>query len=208
MTHTLHRRGTRESLSKDYVFLMMPSKDVNHENSAPKLRKFFRLAQKNGSVKIGNCRNGNEYYLGSEEKVIEAVEDRAVIQAVFNDKNKVINMMKDLKKEDIGLSVVVSGLLDEVDDCCEKSGLQRHTVNQSMGIWGNKEELPSEKTLELNTMCGHGMVTVNLINDIIDKIEKGKISIEDGAEELFKPCMCGIFNTKRAEELLKEITNI
>ena len=37
MTHTLHRAGSEQSLSDDFVVLMMPSKDINHEGSAPKL---------------------------------------------------------------------------------------------------------------------------------------------------------------------------
>ena len=206
MTHTLHRRGSLESLSKDYIFLMMPSKDINHVDSAPKLRRFFKLALKNGCVKIGDCRSGNQYYQGGIDKIIENVEDRAVIHAVFDDKQKVINMLKVLQKENLGLSVVLSGLIDEADNCCRKAGLQRHTVEHSLGIWGKTALLPDEEILEINTMCGHGMVTVNLINDVIDRIKKGKLAIEKGAEELFKPCMCGIFNTKRAEKLLRDIT--
>ena len=31
MSHTLHRVGTEENLKHDFVFLCMPSKDINHE---------------------------------------------------------------------------------------------------------------------------------------------------------------------------------
>ncbi len=41
MTHTLHRVGSRENLQKDWVFLCMPSKDINHVGSGPKLRRFL-----------------------------------------------------------------------------------------------------------------------------------------------------------------------
>ena len=205
MTHTLHRRGSVENLSNDYIFLMMPSKDINHIDSAPKLRRFFKLALKNGCISIGDCRSGNQYHQGGIDKIVENVEDRAVIHAVFDDKQKVVNMMKDLKKEDLGLSVDLSGLIDQADECCRTAGLQRHTVEHSLGIWGKTELLPDEEILEINTMCGHGMVTVNLIKDVIDRIKKGELTIEKGAEELFKPCMCGIFNTKRAGELLKNL---
>jgi len=51
-------------------------------------------------------------------------------------------------------------------------------------------------------MCGHGMVTVKLIEDTVAKIKSGELTTENGAERLFKPCMCGIFNPKRAAELL------
>jgi len=205
MTHTLHRRGDRDSLSRDFVFLIMPSKDINHVGSAAKLRRFFQIARECGCIKFGDCRSGNEYYQGGADKVIENVQDRAVVHAVFNDRAKVVDMMRRLKEADLGLSVVAGALNNKVDECCHEAGLQRHTVEHSLGIWGRTDKLPPEEILQINTMCGHGMVTVNLIYDVIQRIKAGKLTVEQGAEELFKPCMCGIFNTKRAEELLRKL---
>ncbi len=205
MTHTLHRRGDRESLSRDFVFLMMPSKDINHVGSSAKLRRFFEIALECGAIKIGDCRSGNQYYQGGLDNVVQNVQDRAVIHAVFNDRDKVVTMIKRLKEADLGLSVVLSGLIDVVDECCHEAGIQRHTVEHSMGIWGRTDKLPPEEILQLNTMCGHGMVTVGLIYDVIEDIKRGRLTIEQGAEKLFRPCMCGIFNPKRAEELLAKI---
>lgn len=205
MTHTLHRVGTEDSLSEDFVLLMMPSKDINHENSAPKLRRFFELALKNDCVRIGDCRLGNQYYQGGLDKVLENVQDRAVIHATFKDEESLVKMLKDLKSEDLGLSVVVSGLFEKVDKCCQKAGLQKHTINQSLGRWGNTAKLPSQPVLELNTMCGHGMVAVGLIERVVDEVRQGKTSPEEGAEELFKPCMCGIFSPYRAAKILKSL---
>lgn len=51
MSHTLHRVGTEENLKHDFVFLCMPSKDINHEGSAPKLRRFFRNRQISRRIK-------------------------------------------------------------------------------------------------------------------------------------------------------------
>ena len=44
MTHTLHRIGRWSDLSQDFVFLMMPAKDINVKGSAEKLRTFFKIA--------------------------------------------------------------------------------------------------------------------------------------------------------------------
>ncbi len=203
MTHTLHRVGDPDSLSRDYVLLFMPSKDINHEGSGPKLRKMLEISLKNGAVKIGDARHGNQYYQGGLDKMLDNVEDRAVVQAVFNDPNKVVAALSELKAEDLGMSVVVSGLFDSVRECCHKAGLEPHTVNNSLGRWGRTDRLPSQDVLELNTMCGHGMVTVKLIEDTAEKVKKGKLTPEQGAEQLFKPCMCGIFNPSRATELLR-----
>ena len=206
MTHTLHRLGTDTALLKeDFVVLMMPSKDINHVGSAPKLRRFFELALTAGAVKIGDCRSGNEYYQGGVEKILENVEDRAVIHAVFKDRESLIDFLKMLKDEDLGLSVVVSGLFDEVGECCRQSGLKPHSINQSLGRWGATEKLPEVDVQEIHTMCGHGMVSVNLILKMVERVRENKITAEKAAENLFKPCMCGIFNPHRAAKLLTRL---
>lgn len=205
MTHTLHRIGSDDSLAEDYVVLVMPSKDINHEGSAVKLKRFFELALKNNPVKIGDARLGNEYHQGGRDKMIANVEDRAVIHAVFKDMESLTAMLRDLKAEELGLSVVVSGLFDKVRQCCKNSGLEGHTVNQSLGRWGKTGRLPADDILQINTMCGHGMVTSSLIEKIVQDVKDQKLSPEQGAEELFKPCMCGIFNPYRAANLLRKM---
>jgi hypothetical protein len=207
MTHTLHRTGSPESLSRDYVLLFMPSKDINHVGSGPKLRRMLEICLENGAIRIGDCRLGNEYYQGSVDKLLEHVEDRAVVHGVFNDPDKVVAALKQLKVEDLGLSVVVSGLFEKVRECCSKSGLTPHTVNNALGRWGRTDRLPPADVLEVNTMCGHGMVTVKLIEDTAAKVKSGEMTPEQGAERLFKPCMCGIFNADRAAKLLNTIAS-
>ncbi len=157
MTHTLHRVGTEESLLEDYVVLVMPSKDINHEGSGPKLRRFFEMALESGAIKIGDCRLGNEYHQGGVDKVVENVEDRAVVHAVFKSKDALIKILAALKEADLGLSVVVSGLFDHVGQCCRQVGLEKHTINQSLGRWGRTDKLPPQQILQINTMCGHGI---------------------------------------------------
>lgn len=206
MTHTLHRVGTEESLSEDYVVLIMPSKDINHEGSGSKMRWFFEMALEAGAIKIGDARLGNEYHQGGVEKVIENVEDRAVVHAVFKQKDSLIKVLAALKEADLGLSVVVSGLFDQVGQCCRNVGLEKHTINQSLGRWGRTDKLPTQEILQLNTMCGHGMVTVGLIQEVIADVKAGRCTPEEGAELLFQPCMCGIFNPFRAARLLRETT--
>ena len=215
MSQTLHRVGTEENLKHDFVFLCMPSKDINHEGSAPKLRRFFQLCEKNHCVTMGDCRGGNEWYqkekyhlqdnLEGRQHMIDHVEDRAVITATFKDETDVINMLADLKKEDLGMSIVVSGLVDHVKECCHKVGLEPHTVESSLGRIGRTDLLPPNEILEIATMCGHSMVSVNFINEMIEKCRKGRCTPEEAAAELFKPCMCGIFNTDLAAMLIRKM---
>ncbi len=204
MTHTNHRVG--DFLNEDYVILIMPSKGINVEGSGQKLRRYLEMALENGAIKIGDARLGNEYHQGSVEKVLENMEDQAVVQAVFKDKESLVKTLRTYKEADLGLSVVVSGLFDHVGECCKEVGLERHTINQSMGRWGKTDKLPPPEILQLNTMCGHGMVAVGLINEVVDDIKSGNCTAEEGAERLFAPCMCGIFNPHRAALILKDLT--
>jgi hypothetical protein len=203
MTHTLHRVGTVENLSQDFVILVMPSKDINHVGSGPKLRRFLEISLESGAIKIGDCRKGNEYHQGGVNGVLEHVEDRAVVHAVFNSEETLSRALTKIKEAELGLCVVVSGLWNRVEKCCRETGLEKHTVNHSLGRWGRTDKLPPREILEINTMCGHGMVSVSLIEEVIDEVKKGKLTPEKGAEKLFRPCMCGIFNPDRAAKLLK-----
>ncbi|HIJ55384.1 MAG TPA: hypothetical protein HPQ03_04585 [Deltaproteobacteria bacterium] len=205
MTHTNHRIG--EYLEEDYVILIMPSKDINHVGSGPKLRRYLEMALENGAIKIGDARLGNEYHQGSMQAVLDNLEDRAVVQAVFKDRETLVKALKAYKAADLGQCVVVSGIFDHVVECCKEAGLERHTINQSMGRWGNTDRLPPLEVLQLNTMCGHGMVAVGLINEVIEDIKAGKSTVDEGAERLFSPCMCGIFNPHRAALILKDLTS-
>jgi hypothetical protein len=206
MTHTLHRMGSTGNLSEDYVVLMMPSKDINHVGSGPKLRRFLQMALDNAAIKIGDARLGNQYHQGGVSKVLENIEDRAVVHAVFRDTESLARTLLAIKEADLGLSVVVSGLFGEVEKCCRQVGLEKHTVNISMGRWGRTENLPPQEILEINTMCGHGMVTVSLIEEVIADVKNKRCTLEEGAERLFRPCVCGIFNPHRAAQLLREMT--
>ena len=105
----------------------------------------------------------------------------------------------------MGISVVVSGLFDVVGECCHKAGLHPHTVNMSLGIYGKKEKLVPDPEREVTTMCGHGMVTGDLVMNMVDRIRKGRITPEAASKELAALCVCGIFNTKRSAELLQKL---
>lgn len=211
MSHTLHRRGSVESLKKDIVFLAMPAhgfndRGVSNEEIAGKLKRFMELGIENGCFYIGNASTGNQDILGGQQAVLDSTVDGATVHCVFDDESKAVDMIRALKKADLGMSIVVSGLFDMLGECCKKGGVEPHTVEYSLGIWGNTGLLPEERIMEINTMCGHGMVSVYRIQNVIDRIKSGKISCEQGGRELGKTCTCGIFNWKRAAEILEKIT--
>ncbi len=202
MTHSLQRRGTAESLSKDYVMLSVPTVGINDSGYIPKLQEFLRIALRHNPQNIGS-KKGSIYRYTVEEVIAGA---RGMVHAVFDNPQAVTQVLRELKEADLGMSVVVSGIIDSVNECCQKAGLKLHTVELSLGIWGKIEKLPSNDILEVTTMCGHGLVSANLVNSLVGEIKAGAKTPEDAAKELTPNCTCGIFNPARAAKLLAAMT--
>jgi hypothetical protein len=199
MTHSLHRRGTAESLSEDYVMLCLPAIGINDEGHDQKLQEFLRITLRHNPVNIGAITLGNMYSHQTEEVVNAA---HGIVHAVFVKQDDVIEVLKELDKANLGMSVVVSGIFEKVDECCEKAGLKHHTANFSLGIWGRTEKLPSDDILEVTTMCGHAMISANLVKEMVREIKAGTKTPEEAAKVLAPQCACGIFNPVRAAKLL------
>jgi hypothetical protein len=127
----------------------------------------------------------------------------SVTHAVYTNKEAVQNVLSSLREADLGISIVVSGLFEEVFDICQQSGLMPHTVNMSLGTWGKTERLPQCSVLELCTMCGHAIISRRLVEKMIAQIKQGKINSRKAVVELGKQCTCNIFNTVRGRTLLQ-----
>ena len=199
MTHTLHRRGTTESLSKDCVLIMLRAVGINDHDYLPKVQEFLRIALRHNPVNLGSEMKGSMYEFQPEEVIAEAKGDSHV---VFDNPRAVTEFLKEVKEADLGLSVVVSGIFELVDKCLEEAGLKHHTANFSLGIWGKMEKLPSNDILEVTTMCGHGLISTNLVRAMVKEIKAGIKTSEEAAKTLTPNCTCGIFNPVRAAELL------
>lgn len=199
MTHTLHRRGSADSLSEDYVVLMRTATGINDEDHVPKLHEFLRIALRHNPKNIGSVTMGSMDHHKPEEVMANA---REIAHAVFDNKEAVTEVLRELKEADLGLSVVVSGIFESVDECLEKAGLKHHTANFSLGIWGKTEKLPDNDILEVTTMCGHGLISSNLVKAMAEEIKAGTKTPEETAKTLVPNCACGVFNPVRAAKLL------
>jgi hypothetical protein len=204
MTHTLHRRGDRESFENDYIVFTMSAKKFNEEGSEEKMRKFLEILIRHNPVNFGDMQTGNRYVKDPSE-IFDRMATTSIVHGVFTDRTVVTEVLKELKAADLGISVVVSGIHDKTETCCREDGLQKHTVEHSLGIFGELDRLPGEETLQITTMCGHGMVPANLVERIAVEIKRGKKTFREGAVELTRPCVCGIFNPVRAENLLRKL---
>jgi hypothetical protein len=203
MTHTLHRTGTPADQAADYTLMAMATKDANHKGSREKLVGILRICLKHHPINIGDTQQGDMYLLGSAEAVFERMVDGAIAHAHFDSKQNLIDALKEIREADLGMSVIVTGLLDEVEDCCAKTQLTPHTQAISLGIWGRTDRLPDRKHLDIHTMCGHAMVPFALIDQMVARVQAKRLSVEQAAVELTKPCVCGVFNPTRAAELLR-----
>ena len=203
MTHTLHRRGTAESLSEDYVMLTIQAVGINDDGAVPKMQEFLRIALRHNPKNIGSVSMGG--MIDKPEEVIANLEK--IGHAVFDNKEAVTEVLKELKEADLGMSVVVSGIFKNVDECIEKAGLKHHTANFSLGIWGRTEKLPSNDILEITTMCGHALIASNLVKAMVAEIKAGTKTPEAAAKVLMPQCACGVFNPARAAKLLVAMAN-
>ncbi len=203
MTHTLHRQGSPESLSADYVVLMLRAVGFNEEGNDPKVQEFLRMALRHNAVNIGSVTMG-----GMMERAPEVIENaRQVGQAAFASQDDLVGLFKELKQADLGVSVTVSGRFDKVDEALKKAGLQHHTANFSLGVWGKTEKLPPSEILEVTTMCGHGMISANRVRRMVKDVRSGAKTPEEAAKLLAPACACGVYNPVRAANLLRQMAD-
>lgn len=206
MTHSLHREGTLDSLERDYAVFIYPARGFNYPGSGPKVRRLMELLYlgEPSNVIVTTLRR-NLYAGVSPEEILDSIKDGARVFSAFNSRDKVKEVLLRFKKANEGISIVVSGLIDRVREISEEIGLSPHMVNLSLGVHGNTDRLPSADLRQFTTMCGHGVVSPNLVRDVVRKLKRGRVSVWEGSLILAKPCACGIYNPHRSEELLNEM---
>ena len=222
MTNTLHRYGDPESLKDDYIVFIMASKGRNDLGAAEKIRTFFNTAIKFEPVNMGETDIGTLYqpekdlnffklYLrGRREKrtpqeLINKLENPDNADLVFDNKEALQGFLKEVQELDLGLSVNVSALVDDVREVCSQNGRPLHSVEYSLGFHGALDRLPDRNVLKLCTMCGHGMVSAGFTSKMIARVKEDRVTPEKAAGYMAKFCVCGIFNTTRAIRILNEI---
>jgi hypothetical protein len=206
MTNTLHRQGAVEDLKEDYVIFVTMARGINREGSAPKIHEFLRICQKYNPVSIGSSKLGNVLQDNvSFQDLVTNLKDGATSAAVFTDLDNLRKVLEELIEADLGISINVSGLLDGVQKCCHSNGIERHSVEHSLGFWGSRDRLPEREILEINTLCGHGMVSFNLIRKMIEYVKLRRLTPKEAAKIMGRCCECGVFNTTRAEHLLEKM---
>jgi hypothetical protein len=204
MSHSLHRRGSACSLKDDFVILVTPAVNINHKDSGPKLWKILDIVTEAGPNNIGSYETGTIYTGVTIDDIRNNMPETPRVRCCFDSKEKMFEVLKRIKEEELGLSITVSGLNDDILDMCQELDIKPHSVNYSLGIHGATEKLPPEEVLEILTMCGHGMISKDLVAKAIEQVKRGKKTPHEAAVMVAQPCVCGIFNVSRAEKLFSK----
>lgn len=229
MTNTLHRYSDHyafdgrpaspEPITDDYIVFAMASRGLNDENLVEKYRCFLRLALKHNPVNIGDASKGGMLRPRADmnptahwrrdqradpEQVIAGIEGHTTVAAVFDNYEAMKAFVEELKEEHFGISVNISAPMDDARRCCQQTGITRHSVEYSIGFHGRVDKLPDGTTLELSTMCGHGMVSANFAKKMIEWTKENRRTPEEAARYLARFCICGVFNIRRAERIIRQ----
>jgi hypothetical protein len=99
--------------------LLTPPGGTNREESAPKLQEFLRICLKYDPVNIGNSRQGNIHQDDIDiQRLILNQGDGEGAVAVFSTLETLRKLVEELIRADLGISINISGLLEEVQQCC------------------------------------------------------------------------------------------
>ena len=199
MTHSLHRCGKLQE--KDFVWLLYHLKGVNDQNFVERLRKAIGIVEEVGSVNWGDVKSGPIVTVPLEE-IKAKVTEKSRIRGAFTSREQATKFLKKMKEADLGFCVILTGVLDQVYSACKEAGVEPHTMNYSLGVFGNKKLLADEDTLAITTMCGHHMIPDEFVAETRQCVKEGKLSPGKASLEFAKLCPCGIFNQERAKELL------
>ena len=228
MTNTLHRYSEHyaftapphpEPIRDDYIVFAMASRGINDDDLVEKYRTFLRLALKHQPVNVGDATKGGSIrprpdlnpsahwrrdHRPDPEQVIAEIEGHTTVAAVFDNYEAMEKFVEEVKAADLGISINISAPIDEAKRCCNDAGIARHSVEYSIGFSGRVDKLPEATTLELSTMCGHGMVSANFAKKMLEWVKENRRTPEEAARYMARFCSCGVFNITRAERILGE----
>lgn len=224
MTNTLHRFGKPETLADDYIVFAMAGKGFNEDGALEKAQTFLRTAIKYRPINMGNALVNSLYrpdknlsflklyFVGRQEKttyekLIDEMPGPGSAAVVFDDRKIMTQFIQDVKQLDLGLSINVSALVDDVRDVCGEVDITPHAVEYTLGFHGDTSRLPERETLSISTMCGHGMISPNFAKKMVDRVKEGRMDPKDAACCMAKFCVCGVFNITRAMRILNKIGN-
>ncbi len=220
MTNTLHRFQKPDDPKDDYIVFTLTTSGVNDIGATEKGREFLRAALKYNPINI-HSGNGPMYrpekeltpfklYAGGRRETVspeqmlrEIKPPGGSVLVVFDNKHALEEFLKEIKKMDLGLSVNVSSLVDDVREMIPRTGVVPHSINYALGFRGSPYRLPDRNVLELTTLCGHGLISNNFARKMINMVKEKRVTPKKAAGYMSTFCACGAFNTTRAVRILR-----
>lgn len=197
MTHTLNRTGlTEEKSGQEIVFLAMVQARQK-DKKTEQMKELASLIVKHNPINFIGAPTGFTL-----ETLVKVAGRLSIITAVFHDLETVAQLVQEIKAKKLGISIVLSGLFSDINHICQKTELKEHTHNISLGVFGQTDRLPDKDILEITTQCGHALISPHYVKHLLKKVSKGRMSSQEAARLLIKPCVCGIGNTERIEKIL------
>jgi len=208
MSHTSQRRGLDPSRpGQELLVLAMVSKPFRNKKGIDEA--VMGLAAK-------MLEHGRDHWPKWVNDRLEEASKRVLrssLAVAFTDVKRVENLLNDLKgdwlvrnkEKELPVSIVLTGLQGDTHACCQKTGFKEHTYLHSLGFFGRVHDLPSEDELSVITMCGHGLIAKNRVKHLVSSIRKGELTPEEAAEDIARPCVCGIGNKERAQEIFERL---
>ena len=187
MSHSLHRQGTEDSLRKDFILISIATKEPKKgwPDSAERMKQLGKIC-----IHHKPNNHGHESY---------------IFEGSYSDAQEIKELLKDLKKADLGLSVVLTGPRDEIIAMAHDVDLKLNSIHLSLGVFGNKKLLPDKKILEITTMCGHHCISPFLAEELVKELKSKSITIDEAINQLSSLCTCRIFNPQRAQEIIEAL---
>jgi hypothetical protein len=180
MTNTLHRYGKAESFVDDYIVFSLPAKSKAAGQSGDALaaqKRFMQIAAEFRPCSLGDALHGGSLrptksksifgHWGKRnkpnfKKVLEGMSKAGTMAAVFDNRANAEAFVKRIKEEDLGLSVNISSSIENAKNACKFAGIPRHSIAYSLGFEEVGDNTPGKQAIMLSTMCGHGMLSINL----------------------------------------------
>lgn len=208
MSHTSQRRGIDPSRPGEEI-IVLASLPRAFRESEPARKAMSELA----AMMLEHGRDHWPKWTNDRLTEVAKGSPPGTLAVAFTDPKKVESLLNDLKKEWLPrnrekgypVSLVLTGLTGDAHVMCEKTGFREHTYLVSLGAFGRTEDLPTGDELALITMCGHGLIAKNRIRKLVKEIQKGEITPEAAAEDIARPCTCGVGNKKRAQEIFARL---
>jgi hypothetical protein len=205
MTHTLHRTHNVPGGPDDLIVFSMTARGYNDVGAGPKLAAIFQILLKHSPVNAGDDNRGGLLTGETPENIMAKAGPTSYMAAVYAGETQAEEALRDLKQADLGMPVVVTGNREQVFAMLRRVGLKPHTVNLSIGTFGRTSSALEPEVLDITSMCGHGMICPEHVRHVIEQVRAGRMTLSRALEELARPCTCAMFNTARAEHVIREV---